>query len=125
MWVVNYLISCDTTLHDLEVLRTSRVTYLAASCERVRAQIMAAHAELDAAQTASLATIYRKVIMVQQRVWGPDHPTTVSLTQTVARALHNRGQGAEARRILREALMVRQRLLGPDHPTPPPTPNPQ
>jgi hypothetical protein len=29
---------------------------------------MAAQAELDAAQTASLATIYRKVIMVQQRV---------------------------------------------------------
>ena len=58
----------------------------------------------------------RKVLVVQQRVFGPEHPYTLRTAMYLADTVDRQGEHAEAETMLRKALVVQQCVFGPEHP---------
>jgi tetratricopeptide (TPR) repeat protein len=63
---------------------------------------------------AEAEKLARKVLDIQRRVMGPDHPDTLGTMGELAFALCQEGNCAEAVKINREVLEKQKRLLGPD-----------
>ncbi|MGA2537557.1 MAG: tetratricopeptide repeat protein [Terracidiphilus sp.] len=63
---------------------------------------------------AEAEKLARKVLDLQRRVMGPDHPDTLGTMGELAFILCQEGNCAEAVKINREVLEKQKRLLGPD-----------
>lgn len=61
------------------------------------------------------AALYREALAQQERLWGPDHPSTALIRHNLAHAEMQRGNYKEAASLAEQALAIWQRTLGPDH----------
>ncbi|MFJ3103793.1 FxSxx-COOH system tetratricopeptide repeat protein [Streptomyces sp. NPDC086835] len=57
-----------------------------------------------------------RVLDVETRMLGPEHPDTLTSRNNLGNALFGMGEPAEAIRLLRQTLEDRTRILGPVHP---------
>ncbi|MFF4368180.1 FxSxx-COOH system tetratricopeptide repeat protein [Streptomyces sp. NPDC001594] len=60
--------------------------------------------------------LHERVLDVETRMLGPEHPDTLTSRNNLANALFGMGEPAEAIRLLRQTLEDRTRILGPAHP---------
>ena len=58
----------------------------------------------------------RKVLTVQVRVLGAEHPATLTAADNLALVLYRTEEYAEAAKIQREVLTVQMRVLSVEHP---------
>jgi tetratricopeptide (TPR) repeat protein len=58
----------------------------------------------------------REVLSMRQRIFGLEHPETISASANLACTLWHQGKWSEAEVLNREALAMRQRILGLEHP---------
>ena len=58
----------------------------------------------------------RAVLAVRERVFGAEHPETLSIRNSVASALSLQGKHAEAEQEYRAVLAIQERVLGAEHP---------
>jgi tetratricopeptide (TPR) repeat protein len=70
----------------------------------------------DQGMHAKAEALFRKVLSVQRRVLGPEHPTTLSTTCELALTLKIQGRLLKAESMYREVLGIERRVLGPEHP---------
>jgi tetratricopeptide (TPR) repeat protein len=61
--------------------------------------------------------LYQQVLDAQQRLLGPEHPSTLGTMNNLAALLFELGDLSHARNLFEQVLETRQRLLGPDHPS--------
>jgi tetratricopeptide (TPR) repeat protein len=60
--------------------------------------------------------LHERVLDVETRMLGPEHPDTLTSRNNLGNALFGMGEPAEAIRLLRRTLEDRTRILGPVHP---------
>ncbi|MEH0516754.1 FxSxx-COOH system tetratricopeptide repeat protein [Streptomyces sp. B21-079] len=60
--------------------------------------------------------LHERVLDVETRMLGPEHPDTLTSRNNLGNALFGMGEPAEAIRLLRQTLEGRTRMLGPEHP---------
>jgi tetratricopeptide (TPR) repeat protein len=60
--------------------------------------------------------LHERVLDVETRMLGPEHPDTLTSRNNLGNALFGMGEPAEAIRLLRQTLEDRTRILGPVHP---------
>ncbi|MFJ3173818.1 FxSxx-COOH system tetratricopeptide repeat protein [Streptomyces roseus] len=60
--------------------------------------------------------LHERVLDVEIRMLGPEHPDTLTSRNDLGNALFGMGEPAEAIRLLRQTLEDRTRILGPVHP---------
>ena len=60
--------------------------------------------------------LFRKALLICEKVLGADHPHTATSCNNVAACLQDQGKAAEALPLLRKALRIREKVLGLDHP---------
>jgi hypothetical protein len=84
--------------------------------QRSAADSILADALFNSGKYAKAETIFRELLAVQQRVLGPEHPSTLGAANNLANALHEQGKYAEAEAMLRKTLAVQQRVMGREHP---------
>ncbi|MET9963036.1 tetratricopeptide repeat protein [Streptomyces sp. NPDC006326] len=60
--------------------------------------------------------LHERVLDVETRMLGPEHPDTLTSRNDLACALDGTGEHAEAVGLLRQTLNDRTRVLGPEHP---------
>ncbi|MFE9773528.1 tetratricopeptide repeat protein [Streptomyces sp. NPDC005931] len=70
----------------------------------------------DAGAYTSVHTLSRRLLDVQTRVAGSDHPDSLASRHRLGKALDGMGQYAQAADHHRQILDDRARVLGPDHP---------
>ena len=58
----------------------------------------------------------RAVLAIRERVFGAEHPETLSIRNSVASALSLQGKHAEAEQEYRAVLAIQERVLGAEHP---------
>ncbi len=61
--------------------------------------------------------LYRRALAAQERVLGPEHPSTLTSVNNLAGLLVGRGALGEAEPLYRRALAAQERVLGPEHPS--------
>jgi tetratricopeptide (TPR) repeat protein len=71
------------------------------------------HAQGKAAEALPL---YRKALLIREKVLGLDHPDTAQSYNNVASCLQAQGKAAEALPLFRKALLIQEKVLGLDHP---------
>ena len=59
---------------------------------------------------------YRKLLDLERRNLGADHPDTLATMHNLANMYSGQGNYEEAEKLYRETLQIQQRILGPDHP---------
>ena len=60
--------------------------------------------------------IGERVVAASERVWGPDHPDTLTARNNLGEAYRAAGRLDEATSLHEQTLPARERVLGPDHP---------
>ena len=60
--------------------------------------------------------LYRRALEAQERVFGPEHPDTLTSVNNLAVLLESQGNYGAAEPLYRRALEARERVLGPEHP---------
>ena len=65
---------------------------------------------------AASEPLFRRVLELMERVFGPEDPDTLNGASNLALALQSKGDYAEAEPLFRRALEGRTRVLGPQHP---------
>jgi tetratricopeptide (TPR) repeat protein len=58
---------------------------------------------------------YRRLVEVDERALGPDHPQLLAAQVNLAVAVAAQHRVAEAERLYREVLSGQERVLGPEH----------
>jgi tetratricopeptide (TPR) repeat protein len=57
----------------------------------------------------------RHLLEAKRRVFGPDHPETITSMNNLGNTLLHEGRNVEAEKLYREALELYRRVLGPNH----------
>jgi hypothetical protein len=70
----------------------------------------------DQGDPAGARGLQERVLEVQRRVLGEDHPATLRSLNNLASTLRDQGDLAGARGLQERVLDVRRRVLGEDHP---------
>ena len=65
---------------------------------------------------AQAIVIGERLVADQERVLGPDHPSTLNSRNSLAIAYQEAGRLDEAISLHEQTLAARERVLGPDHP---------
>jgi tetratricopeptide (TPR) repeat protein len=86
------------------------------SGERLAAESNLAVSLFQQGKSAEAEPIFRKVHAVEMRVYGAEHPHTLTSASNLASNLSYQGKYADAERIQREVLGVETRVLGAEHP---------
>ena len=60
--------------------------------------------------------MYEQNLAGCERVFGPDHPDTLTSRSNLAHAYHTVGRAVEAQAMFERTLADCERALGPDHP---------
>src|SRR5260221_5761802 len=59
--------------------------------------------------------IAKKLLVIQKRVLGPEHPDTVSSLNNLGALYEGMGDYAAAEPLFQQALQIRKKVLGPEH----------
>jgi tetratricopeptide (TPR) repeat protein len=86
------------------------------SGERLAAESNLAVSLFQQGKSAEAEPIFRRVHAVEMRVYGAEHPHTLTSASNLASTLSYQGKYADAERIQREVLRVRKGVLGAEHP---------
>ncbi|MCP9779426.1 CHAT domain-containing protein [Cyanobium sp. To12R1] len=62
------------------------------------------------------ATIWQQILLVVEKLHGPDHPDVANSLSNLAFLLNTQGRYAAAEPLYRRSLAIREKALGPDHP---------
>jgi tetratricopeptide (TPR) repeat protein len=62
------------------------------------------------------AQLYRYVLALREKDFGPEHPETAATLNDLAIVLREHGEHADARPLLERALTIHEKALGPEHP---------
>ena len=65
---------------------------------------------------AEAIPLHERTLADQERILGPDHPSTMTSRNNLAFAYRAAGRAAEAIPLFERTLADRERILGPDHP---------
>jgi hypothetical protein len=65
---------------------------------------------------AQATPLHDQALAHNERVLGPDHPSTLGSPNNLALAYWEAGRAAEALPLFEQTLPDRERVLGPDHP---------
>jgi len=57
-----------------------------------------------------------RALAIQEKVLGPEHSTTATSLNNLARLLHDQGDLTRARSLYERALAIDEKVLGPEHP---------
>ena len=60
--------------------------------------------------------LYRRSLEIDEKVYGPDHPSTATSLNNLAALYRSQGRYEAAEPLYRRSLEIRERLLGADHP---------
>ena len=60
--------------------------------------------------------LYREIIRLDEKVYGPEHPDTLVARQDLATTLQAEHKYPEAEAEYRDVIGIEQRLIGPEHP---------
>lgn len=71
------------------------------------AMLLAAKGDYQAAEP-----LYRRAILIQQKLLGPEDPQTAMSLSNLAVLIQAKGQYAEAEQLFRDVLSIRERALG-------------
>mgnify|MGYP001256739153 FL=1 len=66
---------------------------------------------------AGARDLLAQVLAIEERVLGPEHPSTLTTRHNLASWMGEAGDVAGARALLAQVLAVRERVLGPEHPS--------
>jgi tetratricopeptide (TPR) repeat protein len=61
--------------------------------------------------------LFRRAVVIDEKVLGPDHPDMARDLNNLATLLYTEGDYAGAEPMLRRAVVIDEKALGPDHPT--------
>jgi tetratricopeptide (TPR) repeat protein len=64
----------------------------------------------------SASVLLRRASILAQRLFGPDHPNTLTIRGNLANTLRSQGRYDEAEPLEREVLTAREKALGSEHP---------
>lgn len=67
-------------------------------------------------QSNVVVSLYRNFVQFWEKLYGPEHPNTLSSRTGLASALSAQGKVAEAERECRAVLALQERVLGTEHP---------
>jgi tetratricopeptide (TPR) repeat protein len=84
--------------------------------ERLFATNNLADSRLGDGKHAEAEQIYRELLGVMERVFGKEHPATLTTANNLSTSFYNQGNPAGAERISREIFDVQRRILGKEHP---------
>ena len=73
-------------------------------------------AQLYGALGRDAEPLMKRVLAIQEKVFGPDHEYVASSLTRLALLHAAQGRYAEAEPLLQRALAIRQKSLGPEHP---------
>ena len=65
---------------------------------------------------AEAEPLYRRALAIDERSYGPDHPTVATRLNNLALLLWTTNRLAEAEPLFRRALAIDERSYGPEHP---------
>ena len=82
----------------------------------VASKLELANLEQTERHFATAESLYREILVVQERVLGADHPDSLATRASLATMMSAAGRFDEAERLWRDALARMQRSLGPTHP---------
>jgi tetratricopeptide (TPR) repeat protein len=74
-------------------------------------------AGLPKERAAEAESLYRRVLELNEKELGAEHPTVAVNLNNLAEILRVTGKREEAEPLLHRALAIEERVLGPDHPT--------
>ncbi|CAM9968286.1 unnamed protein product, partial [Hapterophycus canaliculatus] len=60
--------------------------------------------------------LYKRLLVVDENIYGPDHPEVASDLNNLAGSLESQGKYAEADRLYLRAIKIGEETLVPDHP---------
>jgi tetratricopeptide (TPR) repeat protein len=89
------------------------------NCDWNHGPWLASHAALrlfDLGMYSPAESLYRRALDANERVWGPEHPFTLTSASNLAFLLASKGDYAGAEPLHRRTLEAKERVLGPDHP---------
>lgn len=72
---------------------------------------------LDKGELAEAETLYRRVLPLQEKSFGPEDPQTLTTQFNLAVLQANQGAYAQAAELHERVLALREKTLGPDHPS--------
>ena len=61
--------------------------------------------------------LYRRALAIDEKSYGPDHPTVATRLNNLAFLLQDTNRLSEAEPLFRRALAIAEKGLGPEHPT--------
>jgi hypothetical protein len=85
--------------------------------QRLAASMTLAIALHDQGKYVEAEAKHREMLVVVQRLFGPEDPRTLATTKNLANSLHFQDKHAEAELIYSETLARERRVLGPEHPS--------
>jgi tetratricopeptide (TPR) repeat protein len=88
----------------------------AESAERLFAESTLAKSLLDEGKYVQAEPMLRKLHKVYMRMFGPEHPNSLTTAAHLASSLSGQGKFVDAERIDREVLGAQKRALGLEHP---------
>src|ERR1700730_952029 len=65
---------------------------------------------------AKAEPLYQEALQIYRKVFGAEHPGTVTFLSNLAELYKAMGEYAKAEPLYQEALRIRQKVLGPEHP---------
>ena len=60
--------------------------------------------------------LYKKALLVSEKVLGEEHPSTATSYNNLAGVYYSQGEYKEAEELYKKALLVREKVLGEEHP---------
>ncbi|QPN66566.1 tetratricopeptide repeat protein [Synechococcus sp. CBW1006] len=76
-----------------------------------------ADAQRDLGQYDAALPLYQRCLEAQERLLGPEHPSTLTTVGNLAGLYQDKGEYEQAEAFYSRALEARERLLGPEHPS--------
>jgi len=70
----------------------------------------------ERAQYAQAEPLHRQALMMAEKLFGPEHPFTVTSLENLSLVYHGQGKYEQAARLNERSLAVREKILGGGHP---------
>ena len=68
------------------------------------------------AHYAEAEKLWTQTLEIEQRVHGPDHPSTLVTMDNLGAIFMQDGRNADAEKLFRQVVDSQRRVLGPEHP---------
>ncbi len=70
----------------------------------------------EAGHYKEVISFWRNALEYSEKEFGPNHPTTASLLDALARTYHAQGRYVDAEPLYKRSLAILEKALGPGHP---------